>query len=73
MLTKSIVDALKKRYHYIHPLIFIRSADHARNDAELFDILDSFPKKYPLTWSEQDRRWIVVSDLFLASKFRIKG
>ena len=73
MLNKDIIVSLEKRYKDIHPLIFRRSVDHARSDVDLFDILDSFPKKYPLTWSEQNRRWVIVNnDLFLASKFRIK-
>jgi hypothetical protein len=73
MLNKNIIDSLEDRYRNIHPLIFRRSVDHARSDVDLFDILDSFPEKYPLTWSEQERRWVViVNDLFLASKFKVK-
>ena len=69
MITNKTVCALKERYPNIHPLIFQRSVDHAKNDGHLFDILDSFPKAYPITWSESEHRWVHTDDMFLVESF----
>jgi len=64
-----IVYALKERYSNIHPLIFQRSVDHAKSNGHLFDILDSFPETYPITWSESEHKWVHVDDMFLVESF----
>ena len=67
MISSKIVEALKQRYNHMHPLIFQRSLDRAVSDGDLFDILDSFPNKYPVVWNNKERRWFVTTDLFLTS------
>lgn len=52
-----VIDKLRERYLKIHPLIFHRSVEHAKDAAELFEILDEFPNEYPITWNEISRRW----------------
>jgi len=69
MLNDDIVETLRNRYNSIHPLIFQRSLDRARDDADLFDILDSFPNKYPAVWNNKERRWVVTGDLFQKINF----
>lgn len=58
-----IQKSLKDRYYHIHPLIFYRSCEKSRTNGELFDILESMPKSYPIVWDEEKRKW-VVADLF---------
>jgi hypothetical protein len=64
MLDKVTVEKLKERYSNIHPLIFHRSVERSRTAVELFDILDSFPEKYPVIWNDEEKCWITTPDLF---------
>jgi|694.fasta_scaffold12311_4 hypothetical protein len=64
MLSKKIVDSLKERYKDLHPLIVHRSVEHSKKDVELFDILHSFPNKYPIIWSEKKNCWVNSKRLF---------
>lgn len=57
MLSEKNKKALKEKYN-IHPLIIFRSVERAKTDVELFDILHSFPKKFPIKWSEEKSCWI---------------
>jgi hypothetical protein len=68
MLTEELKDSLDKRYA-LHPLIFSRSVGRAKNNADLFDILDSFPQKFPVVWSEEEFKWITTSDPYLFQDF----
>jgi hypothetical protein len=52
-----VVEKLKERYPDLHPLIFLRSVEHAKDVGELFEILESFPRKYPVAWEEESRCW----------------
>lgn len=69
MLTDSLVGKLKERYPDLHPLIFHRSLERAKSDGDLFDILDSFPKKFPVVWCETSCRWVVTNDAFQSEEF----
>jgi len=60
-----VVNKMKERYFHIHPLIFHRSVERARNVSELFDILDAFIDKYPLIWDTEVRNWVQVQDAAL--------
>jgi len=71
MLTKDLVESLRERYG-VHPLIFNRCLGHAKSDSDLFDILDSFPKVFPIIWSEEDRRWITTTDPYLFQDFDLQ-
>lgn len=64
-----VIEKLKNRYSNIHPLIFQRSVERTNNFSELFDILESFPHKYPVVWDSDNRRWITTKDLSQLSKF----
>lgn len=55
--------ALKERYSHLHPLIFQRSLEKAENNAELFDILEIVPDKYPIVWDDEKRAWVFTDDL----------
>lgn len=69
MLTNDIVEKLRIRYPNLHPLIFHRSLERARNDADLFDILDSFVESYPIVWCEETHRWITSDDILQTKEF----
>lgn len=56
-----LLEALRKKYSNIHPLIFQRSVERAKGDVELFDILDTFPKEFPIVWNELKRIWEVTN------------
>lgn len=71
MLSEDIVKKLKERYN-IHPLIFSRSLSKAKNDSDLFDILDSFPEQFPVIWSEEDNKWVNTSDFYLFQDFELE-
>ena len=58
-----VQKSLKERYSHLHPLVFKRSLEKAKTNGELFDILESFPKDYPIIWSEDDRIWKHTTDL----------
>ena len=58
-----IVQKLKDRYSRIHPLIFQRSIERATTTVHLFDLLDSFPNKYPVVWDCQQKCWVHTDDL----------
>lgn len=62
------IEKMRQRYK-LHPLIFHRSLEHARSEIDLFDILDSFPKEYPIIWSEVEHCWIHNKDLTLRKMF----
>ncbi len=64
-MNQEIVDKLKNRYAYLHPLIFLRSVEHAKDVGELFEILESFPKRYPVSWDEQNRCWALSDPIKL--------
>lgn len=48
MINEDAVRKLKDRYSDVHPLVFHRSASYAKTPGELFDILESIPKTYPI-------------------------
>ena len=56
-MNSDIVSVLKSRYANLPPLLLSRSIERARNETELFDILDGVPDELPLVWSIEERRW----------------
>ncbi len=69
MLSNHIIKALSERYKNIPPLIFMRSVERAKDDADLFDILESFPNEYPVVWSEKKHSWTISESLYLEESF----
>ena len=68
-LKKEIVDGLRLRYADVHPLMFHRSCERAKDETELFDILETMPKDFPMVWRDEIRGWQRTDDLFLSSNF----
>jgi hypothetical protein len=58
-----IQRALKSRYSHIHPLLFQRSLEKAKTDGQLFDILETMPKEYPIVWDDDNYCWKHTKDL----------
>jgi hypothetical protein len=65
MLDQNVVFKLKEKYSYLHLLLFARSVERARSNGDLFDIVDTVPKNFPIVWNEKEYRWQSVSDLYL--------
>ena len=66
-----VIEALRKRNEHVHPLIFQRSVERAKSAGELFDILDKIPNRFPIIWSEKDRKWVYTRDLVQSSQFNL--
>lgn len=69
MLDPTIIEKLRERYPDLHPLLFHRSVERAKSNGDLFDILDTIPKKYPLIWCETTYRWVTANELYLSEEF----
>lgn len=63
MINEDAVRKLKDRYSDVHPLVFHRSASYAKTPGELFDILESIPKTYPIIWDGKKRTWTTIEDV----------
>lgn len=68
-MTPEILEKLKERYSTVHPLIFHRSIEKSKKDVELFDILDTIPKGFPIIWCEEHQRWVRAEDFFQSEEF----
>ena len=64
------IEPLRKRYAELHPLIFHRSVERAKNLSDLFDILEQIPKNMPISWDEAQRLWIQNSDIIAHDKLK---
>lgn len=62
ILNTEVVGKLRG-YHGLHHVIFLRTLERVKNPAELFDALDDFPEKFPITWSGENRRWKTVDSV----------
>lgn len=71
MFDQNALQKLQERYKDLHPLLFHRSVERAKSLGDLFDILDTVPKKLPVVWCEHQRRWVREYDLFLIDQFFI--
>lgn len=69
MFDPVVVSKLKEKYSNLHPLLFHRSVERAKSNGDLFDILDTCPKTYPLKWCDKESRWVEADDLYLVAEF----
>lgn len=67
MLRKDVVEGLRNHFG-VHPLLFHRSLEKATSQGDLFDILDTIPKQYPLIWDDEKHQW-VSSDLLQSKEY----
>jgi hypothetical protein len=72
MISEELLNSLRTKYSNIHPLLFQRSKERAKTGGELFDLLDTMPTQFPITWSEENKRWTTTKDLFQAKTFSPK-
>ena len=72
MISEELLNGLKAKYASIHPLLFQRSKERVKTAGELFDLLDTMPTQFPITWSEENKRWMTTKDLFQAKAFPTK-
>jgi hypothetical protein len=54
---RDVVIAMQERYKHVAPVIFMRSFSLAKNEVELFDILDTVPTQLPILWSHEAKQW----------------
>ena len=69
--SSKVVLALKKRYANLPPLLLSRSIERARDEVELFDILDTVPQEFPLMWLNDQRRWVACEVLSMPDKWTV--
>lgn len=60
---QQIVAKLKERYKDVHTVLFQRMVERAKNEVELFDILDTMPDSFPIVWDMEKRRLSQVMDI----------
>lgn len=72
MIPKETIEALKAKYSTVNTLMFYRSKERSKTAGELFDILDTMPKEFPMVWNEENKRWVTTKDLFQAKTFSFK-
>jgi len=70
MIEKDVINKLRERYAKVHPLIFHRSVEKAKDAGDLFDILDSIQNKLPIVWDENKHRWVVAESLTQSESFK---
>ena len=73
MKSDETVEKMRQRYAGVYPLVFQRSVEYATNCGDLFDILESIPKKMPMVWNDAKRSWETTSDLTQNSRFEMAG
>lgn len=72
-LNQEVIEKLKERYAAsIHPLIFHRSLEKSKSVGDLFDILESFPKNFPVIWDDESHQWKIVEDIYQFKNFQEK-
>jgi len=69
MLDTNVVAKLKERYPSLHPMIFNRSVERAKNLGHLFDILETIPNGFPLVWSDTNEGWEICTDVYQSREF----
>ncbi len=69
MINSELIAKLQERYNHVMPLIFHRSVERARSAGDLFDILETMPKNYPIIWDDESHMWIVTNDLLQSLSF----
>lgn len=60
---QALVAKLRERYAGVHPVLFKRMLERAKNEVELFDSLDTLPDSYPMAWDVEKRRLTQVMDI----------
>ena len=65
-----VLNNFRKRYSCLHPLIFHRSVEKARDAANLFDILEGVPNKYTVVWDENTKSWRHEADVILGEQLK---
>lgn len=67
---EKLSESLKKRYSHLHPLVIQRSLERCESLSELFDVLESAPKKPPFAWDDTVRAWIKDADIMAKKQLK---
>ena len=65
------IEAFKKRYQHLNPLVFYRSLEKARDQMDFFEILESVPDRPPFSWGENEHTWVRDDDVIAQKKLKI--
>ena len=69
MIDPEVLEKLKERYSSLHPLVIQRSLERVDDCGQLFEILEGFPKEYPVVWDEELHCWGTTDDMFQKNGF----
>lgn len=69
-MNKDVIESMK-RYFNLHPLLFQRSLENAKDETELFETLSAIKGNNPLCWNEEKRSWEDCDLLQLKSKDKL--
>jgi hypothetical protein len=62
MDNRELALSLIAHYPDLHPLLVLRSVEHAQTEEEVDKILSSLPSiRYPVCWHEPSRAWTPTS------------
>ena len=62
MDNRDLAISLISQHPELHPLLVLRSVEHAKSEEEVANILSSLGKiGYPVYWHEPTRTWAVTS------------
>lgn len=69
MFDEMVLKALRERYPHVHPLMFQRSMEKSKTQGELFDLLETISREYPIVWCEEEHVWKHTQDLLQSVDF----
>jgi hypothetical protein len=70
MIPEEVLSKFREGYAHVHPLVLQRSAERAKDEMDLFEILESVPKNPPFSWDDEKHSW--VKDLDVYGKKQLK-
>ena len=47
-----------------------RSAERARSPSDLFEILESMPSKFPISWDDSKHMWVKDTDVIAQNQMK---
>lgn len=67
MISEDLVNAFRNKYKHVHPLVFHRSVEKAKDANNLFDILEDIPE-VPFFWDDFHKKWTRDFDFICINK-----
>lgn len=67
MISEDLLDSFRNKYKNVHPLVFHRSVEKAKDANNLFDILEDIPET-PFFWDDGIKKWVNNYDFICLDK-----